>query len=285
MATTNLADVADQIQKYWSPIFTKQLRENLLLGSFVDKTYDGQITAQGDTVYVSQVNAPTGQLLTVGTDADTFESEAVSTTRVAIQANKRAVASYEFQDLVSLQSQISQSNPAVMDSLNYAMNKKINDYLYSLVSPSTSSPDHSISGVTDFNASQLAACRLLAAQAKWPEDDKWVAFLDPQYYSDLMNASTMTSADYVGADLPVVGGKIRQKRFGFAIVEDNSRSADYGLLAHPSFMHMVMQTSASVKISDLHSNKRFGLVMSVDIVFGAALGINSGSKHIKVYNS
>lgn len=285
MTATALADVTNQIQKYWSPLFTKQLRESLLLGSLVSKDYDGEIKRQGDTVRVSQINAPTGQLLTVGTDADSFATEAVSTSYIDIVANKRAVAAYEFQDLVELQSQIGRENPEIMESLRYAMAKQINDYLYTLVSPSTSAPDHSIASVTDFNASQLAACRILAAQAKWPDAPGWYGLLDPVYYGDLMNATTLASSDYNGGDTPTVGGKIGTKRFGFNLFEDNSRSTDYGLLFHPSFMHMVSQTEVQVKVSDLHAQKRFGVVMSVDMVFGAKLGINGNVKHIKVYNT
>ena len=285
MSVSTLTQVADQIQKYWSPIFTKQLRESLLLGSLVDKKYQGAIARQGDTVRVSQVNAPNGQLLTVGTDADAFDTEAISTSYVDIKADKRAVAAYEFQDLVELQSQISQSNPDVMEALRFAMAKQINTYLYSLVSPSTSAPDHSVSAVTDFNASQLAAVRTLAAQAKWPDMPGWYGLLDPQYYSDMLNATTLTSMDYGASDAPLIGGKVALKRYGFNLIEDNSRSADFGLFFHPDFLHMVTQSEVQVKISDPHSQKRFGVVMSVDMVFGAKLGINGNVKHIKVFNS
>lgn len=282
MSVSTLAEVAAQIQTFWAPVATKQLRESLLLGSLVNKQYQGDLKNQGDTVKVYQVNAPAGQLLTVGTNADSFNSEAISTSTVSIVADKRAVASYEFQDLVSLQSQISQDNPAVMEALTFAMSKQINDYLYSLVSPSTSSPDHLINSVTDFNASQLAGARLLAATAKWRQEPGWYCLADPSYYSDLLNATTLTSSDYGAADAPVVGGMIGLKRFGFNIFEDNSRSVDQALLFHPDFMHMVMQSSVQVKVSDLHSQKKFGVVLSIDVVFGAKLGIDGNKKHIKV---
>jgi hypothetical protein len=285
MSVTTLTEVADQIQKYWSPLFTKQLRESLLLGGLVNKDYQGSITRGGDTVRVSQINAPSGQLLTIGVNADQFNSEAISTSYVDIQATRRAVASYEFQDLVELQSQISQGNPMVMEALKFAVAKQVNDYLYSLVAPSTSSPDHSIAGVTDFNASQLAACRVLAAQAKWAMDKGWYGLLDPQYYGDILNASTLTSSDYGASDAPVISGQVAKQRFGFNLFEDNSRSADYGLLFHPDFLHLVMQQEAQIKISDMHSQKKFGVVMSVDLIFGAKLGINGNVKHIKVYNT
>lgn len=284
MSMTGMSSVTDQIQKYWAPLFSKELRASLLLGSLVDKKYQGDLKAMGDTVRVSQINAPTGQLLTVGTDADSFNSEAISTSYVDVTANKRAVASYEFHDLAQLQSQID-NNPEVMESLKFAVAKQVNTYLYSLVSPSTSSPDHSIASVTDFNASQLAACRTLAAQAKWSDSPGWYALLDPQYYSDILSATTMASTDYGASDAPLIGGKLALKRLGFNVFEDNSLSADYGLMFHPDFMHMVSMSEVQIKISDLHSQKKFGVVMSVDWVFGAKLGINGNVKHIKVYNS
>lgn len=279
MAVIDLAAVNDQIQKYWAPVFTKRLRENLLLGGLVSKEYMGSITRGGDTVRVSQIVDVTGQLLTVGTDADSFSPEAITTTYVDIKADKRAVASVEFQDLVELQSQI--DGTKVQDTLMFAMQKQMNDYLYSLVSPSTSAPDHEIGSVTDFNSSQLGACRVLAAQAKWSPEGGWYALLSPQYYQDLLNSTTMISSDFV-SDSPVAGGVIGAKRFGFSCFEDNSRTGDYGLLFHPDFLHMVQQTSVNVKVSDLHAQKKFGMVMSVDIVFGAKLGNQGAVKHIRV---
>lgn len=280
MATTTLSAVNDQIQKYWAPVFTKRLRENLLLGSLVNKDYEGAIARQGDTVRVSQLIDIDGQLLTVGTDADSFSPEAITTTYIDIKADKRAVASVEFADLVELQSQVDRNK--VQDILMFALGKQINSYLYSLVSPSTSAPNHVITGVTDFNATQLGNCRILAAQAKWANDNGWYALLDPQYYQDLLNSTTVASSEFGASDAPSIGGKIALKRMGFNVLEDNSRSADFGLLFHPDFMHMVQQSEVQVKISDLHAQKKFGFVMSVDLVFGAKLGLQGNVKHIKV---
>lgn len=279
MAITDLNAVNDQIQKYWAPVFTKRLRENLLLGGLVNKDYIGAINRGGDTVRVSQIVDIGGQLLTVGTDADTFSPEAISTTFVDIKADKRAVASVEFQDLVELQSQV--DGTKVQDVLMYAMQKQINDYLYSLVAPSASAPDHDIGSVTDFNSSQLGSCRVLAAQAKWSPEGGWYALLSPQYNQDLMNSTTMVSSDFV-SDAPTIAGVIASKRYGFNVLEDNSRTGDYGLLFHPDFMHMVQQTQVQVKVSDLHAQKKFGMVMSVDLVFGAKLGNQGALKHIRV---
>lgn len=293
MAVTDLASVANQIQKFWSPMFMKELREQLLLGALVNKDYAGEIKQQGDTVYVSQINAPTGQLLTVGTNADSFQSEEVSMTRISIQANKRAVAAFEIQDLANLQSQLEAQDSELRQSLLFAINKQINSYLYSLVAPSTSAPDHSIAAVTDMNASQINANRKLAAQAKWGREKGWYLLVDPSYMSDILNAATLTSSDYGAADAPIIGGQVAMKRFGFNIFEDNSdgiltlspaaAGADCALAFHPDFLHLVMQTQPTFQLSSLHAQKKFGYVLSVDMVFGAGLGVNGSKKHILNY--
>lgn len=279
MSQTDLADVTNQIKKYWAPLFNRKLREGLLLPNLVSKEYDGQIQREGDTVYVSQVNDPTGELRTVGVDADVFATEKVSTTRVSIQANKRAVASYEFADLVELQSQIQRSQ--VMDGMAFAIQKQLNTYLYSLVSPSTSSPDHDIGSVTTVAVADLGAYRQLAAEAKWAMEGGWYALWSPAYWNNILTNTTLASGDFT-EDMPIVAGQKARRLFGFNMFEDNSKSGKYGLLFHPDFLHLVMQQGVNVEVSSLHSQKRFGFVMSVDMVFGAALGIQGNVKHIKV---
>jgi hypothetical protein len=264
-----LADVTNQVQKYWAPVFYKELRSKLMLGSLVSRDYEGEIKRGGDTVYISQLNAPSGQLLTVGTDADSFSPEAISTTRYSVTANRRAVASFEFEDLISLQSQLDMEGSAVRESLLYAMNAQINTYLASLISPSTSAPDHTVASVTDFNASQVANLRKLAATAKWDKTKPWIILADPSYYSDLLNAATLASTEYGATDVPTIGGNIALQRFGFNIYEDDSKSTDTAVAFHPDFMAMVMQRDVQVKISDLHSQNTFGYVISVDVIFGA----------------
>jgi hypothetical protein len=278
MATTDVNQVSEQVQKKWAGLFMKELRESLLLGGLVNKQYEGSIGQEGDTVYVSQINAPTGQLRTVGTDADVFDSALLSTTRISVVANKRAVAAFEIAELAKLQSQLDSQDSEIRESLKFAMAQQVNDYLFSLVSPSTSSPDHLINSVSDFNAAQVSSARLRASVAKWPDQGRAI-LCDPTYYSDLLNATTLTSTDYGSSDAPVIGGKLALKRFGFDIYEDNSMVTDSALVFHPDFMHLVTQMQPRFKLSDLHGQKKFGYLLSVDMIFGASLGIAGANKH------
>lgn len=296
MTVTNIAAVANQVQEFWGAMFAQEFRETHMLPALVSKDYQGAIAQGGDTVYVSQINAPTGENRTVGVDADVFSSQGLTTSRIAIEANKRAVASFEFADLAYLQSQIGQKDSEVRAALLHAVGAQINNYLYSLVAPSASGPTHSVGSVSDMNSTQLSAVRVLAGKAKWTRNKPWYGLLDPTYYGDVMDDTTLASSDY-SDDKPIVAGQVVQPRFGFNLLEDNTDglithltagtagSGDKAIFFHPDFMHLVMQTTPTFKVSDLHSNKRFGFVISVDVIYGAKLGIDGDEKVIEVYNT
>lgn len=291
---TRMSDIADQVKKYWGPLGINKLKQDSLLPSLVSKEYEGTLQNEGDTVYVSEVNVPNATRKTTGAGEESFEASKVSTTRVGITANQTITAAYELQSLTQIESQIKEGNSAIRESLMQSLEVKLNEYLYSLIAPSTSAPDHSVSGVSDFNATALLAVRKLASAARWAKDGNWYGLLDPSYYNDLLNAATMTSSDYV-PDQAVVNGQIAMKRFGFNLLEDNSDAilslspalagADVGLFFHKDFMHLVMPQSITFKISDLHSNKQHGYLLSAHIVCGAGLGCNGAKKHILNYNT
>ncbi|MGV8130849.1 MAG: hypothetical protein ACP5N7_01985, partial [Candidatus Pacearchaeota archaeon] len=114
------------------------------------------------------------------------------------------------------------------------------------------------------------------------------------YYNDLLNATTLVSADYVG-DQPVVGGNIGMKRFDFNIFEDNSAGMlqylagstgyDCSLAFQPDFMLLVMQQTPTIEVVPLKSNKQFGYLIVVDFWCGAKLGLEGNVKHIWTYNA
>lgn len=299
MGVTLLSDVANQVQKFWSPLFQDELLERNLLANLVNKSYDGEIKKEGDTVYVSQINRPTANRKTVGAGHEYFSTSKLSTSRVSIVANQVISVAYEFDDLVDLQSQIGMQDSKIRQSMVESMGIELNNYLYETISPSTSAPDHFIDGVTDFNASQLNTVRKLASQSKWPSVGGWYGLIDPQYYSDLLNAATLTSTDNVN-EQPIVGGFFGTRRFGFNLFEDNSQglidamvrldgsstaTEDAALFFHPDFMGLVMSQNIEFKIAELTANKQFGYVIVAKMVVGANLLNDGDLKHIFVYNT
>lgn len=284
MSVTDLSAVTNQIQKFWSPTFMPELKAGAKLPALVNRDYDGEIKEQGDTVYVSQLVIPDAQERTVGTDADVFESSALATNRIAIQANKRIVVAVEIADLAKLQSQLMSKDSEIRSGLVQSAMRKLNASLYAKVAPSTSSPDHLINSVTDFNGTQAGNARMRAAQAKWLKNKGWYGALDPSYANDFMNVTQLTSKDYVDGESVVVGGDVAVKRFGINWFEDDALATDQAVIFHPDFLHLVMQTQPTFKLSDLHAQKKFGYLLSVDFVYGALLG-HDGSKLHQLVNA
>ena len=141
------------------------------------------------------------------------------------------------------------------------------------------------------NAARLVSNRILASTAKWGQGERW-ALVDPTYYGDLLNATTLTSSDYV-PEGTLVGGQLVNKRMGWNILEDNSAGllslspaaagADVGLFFDPDFLILVQQLRPQFEVSSLHGNKQFGFIISVKGVVGASLGNDGDVKHILNY--
>lgn len=285
MANTDLDNVTNAIQTFWAPMFMDELRQTNLLFNLVNREYTGDLREMGNSVVVNQINAPTGQRLTIdGAGVGrTFTPETMSLSSVTITADQRLVASYDFHDLVAIQSMIDPVGSRateVRQAMVQAISNQLNTYLYSLSAPTTT-----IASISTMAASTVALARETAAIAKWSYNKPWYALLAPQYYSDLLVDTTLTSADFVGGDAPVISGQIGLKRYGFSIFEDNTQTAGAtagGLFFHPDYLYMVSQYEPRFKISDKHSQHEFAFVMSVDWVIGAKLGIQGAARHIKV---
>jgi hypothetical protein len=285
MANTDLDNVTNAIQTFWAPMFMDELRQTNLLFNLVNREYTGDLREMGNSVVVNQINAPTGQRLTIdGAGVGrTFTPETMSLSSVTITADQRLVASYDFHDLVAIQSMIDPVGSRateVRQAMVQAISNQLNTYLYSLSAPTTTIPS-----IATMAASTVALARETAAIAKWSYNKPWYALLAPQYYSDLLVDTTLTSADFVGGDAPVISGQIGLKRYGFSIFEDNTQTAGAtagGLFFHPDYLYMVSQYEPRFKISDKHSQHEFAYVMSVDWVIGAKLGIQGAARHIKV---
>ncbi len=290
--STLLGDVSDQAQTFWSNLFVPELLAGAKLPAVVNRAYEGEIKEGGSTVRVSQILRPTATIKTVGAGEESFEASKMQTLKVDVTADRVITAAFKFSSLVQLQSQIGSKDSEIRAALVSSVTDKLNDYLYSLVAPSTSAPDHSIASVTDFNQAALATVRKLASQAKWPEQDRWL-FLDPSYYNDFLAVAALTSADYV-TDSPVMSGKVSQ-RYGFNVVEDNNASMlrltaatateDFALGFHKDFMYLVMQQAPTIEVSSLHSQEQHGFLISAKLVVGAKLGIAGNVKHVVTYNT
>ena len=286
MAVTELEDVVNQIATIWSPLFSDELRESHVLVNLIDKTHEGDFNMSNDRCRISQYNAGTGQDLIIDRVAanDTacdFTPTAQSMSEVDLIINRRAVSSREFCDTVALLSQVKPESDALRQTMAFEVGEVINNHLYSLVSPTTT-----LNSTAALDASVLTTLTKLADQAKWPMGSRYL-LVDPTYQKDLLDDTTLVSADFVG-DRPTVAGRIMSERFGWKIIMDNSAGlqtlgggAGSAIAFIPEFMHWASPRS-QFKVSDTHSSLKFGTVMSADTVYGAVQGISGADKVIGV---
>lgn len=272
------------VQDFWAPMIEKELRENTLWGALLyDPNYTMEKIKGGDTYKISRINKPTSAIRTIGANADTFESNVLSSTQSNLVVDKRCVSAYEFEDLAVLMSQLEQADSDIREALLADVREQMNNHIKSLIVPSTSAPDHDYSGVTDFNTAVLSNTRTLAAQAKWGNDKPWYLLADPVYMSDMLDDTTLSAANTMGtATSPILEGRFVLPRMGFNIVEDNSLTTDLGYAFRTDFMKVIFGQPRFL-LSSLHAQKKFGFVLSVDFPIGCVQLDNK--KVIKIYNS
>ncbi len=256
------------IPELWSPIMYQELRNSLVLGQAFNRDYEGVISEMGDKVKVQQLLAPTGEILT--NDKDTFNPETMVLSNFEITVNSRAVASFEFTSLAQLQSLAFEQEAQA--ALVYAVQKQIENTIIAAMIPSASAPDHQIApaSASDLAAADVASLRTLLSQAKVARNNRWLV-LDPAYYGDLLNKTAFTSQDFIPGSATVSSGEFSSPLFGFRVVEHDLLGADIGYAFHPSALSIVLQQGMNIQISNQHVNKKFGYILSADMVFGISL--------------
>lgn len=271
MSVTGTIENANLIAEFWASEFYPELRANLPKANFFSRDYEGELRL-GDIIRVNQINKATGEIIT--DDKQEYNTETMSSTQYTITVDKRASAAFEFTDLAQLQS--NDFRDAARDALVYGVTKQIEDTVAAALVPSTSSPDHDIApaSASDLASADVGNMRQLLSSQSVPVANR-ALFLAPSYYSDLLNKTQVTSSDFIPAGSPTATGAITFPVFGFTVVEDQSLSADVGYGAHRSALQIVMQQGLRMKVSDLHSNKKYGYVMSADMVFGLTLFDNT----------
>jgi hypothetical protein len=267
MGVNGKTELDYMIPEIWSAKMYQELRNDVMFANIFSREYEGSIASFGDTVNVQQIVAPTGEIIT--DDKAQFNSSTMQVNRIAITANKRASAAFEFTDLAQLQSMSFQAE--AQEALVYAIRLKLESDIIAALVPSASAPDHQIApaSASDLASADLGSIRTLLSVAKVPVSNRSL-LLSPSYYGDLLSKTQVTSSDFVSGGNSAQGGVLSQF-MGFSIMEHNLLGADIGYAVHPSAMLLVMQQDIRIKISDLHSQNKYGYLLSADMVYGFTL--------------
>jgi len=269
MGVNGVTELNYLIPEIWSPVMYAELRNSIMFANLFSRQYEGSIKSVGDTVKVQQIVAPSAEILT--DDKNQFASSTMQINQFSIVANKRASAAFEFTDLGQLQSLEFQSE--AQQSLVFAIRKKLEQDIIAALIPSSSAPDHQIApaAASALAAVDLATLRTLLSTALVPVENR-ALLLAPSYYGDLMTSTQIMSRDFTAGNNSQSG--VVDSFMGFQVMEHNLLDADVGFAVHPSALQLVMQQEVRVKISDLHSQNKYGYLLSADFVYGFTLADN-----------
>jgi Phage capsid protein len=262
-----ITELTELIPVITSAKIYEELRNDVSsFANFFAKDYEGDISAKGQVVKINTIVAPEGEIL--ADDKAQFSPSELQISQQSLTVDQIAVASVEITDLAQMQSLDFQND--LSQALAYAIRKKMEAAILAALLPSTSAPDHDVAPAA---ASALAAidfgtARTLLSTALVPVTDR-KAFLAPSYYGDILNSTNVVSADFVSGNSAQSG--VASKFMGFEISEHNLLSADVAYFAHKSALNIAMQKGVTVKVSDLHVQRKLGYLVSAHMIYGLKL--------------
>ena len=239
---TKETEVSVLVPAVWSSRYYDVLLAELPFNSLISKDYEGEIQALGDRVKISTV-PEFGDAEIIG-EADKADASAVTVTQQELLINKHIV-----KDFMVTQRALLQSIPFVeklKEMAVYAINKKIQSEIISLIVPNAAAPDHSIaydSGTTLALADLLEGKELLDNQ-NVPMSDRHMVVGAAQL-NDIFNITGFTSSDFVASGAPLQSGQLPAQLLGF-MPHFTTVVSNTTYLFHGSFMTMAAQKGMSV---------------------------------------
>jgi hypothetical protein len=244
---TTGAEVSLIVPQIWSSRWYDVLLADLPFSSLISKDYEGEIQAIGDRVKISTMpEFEDGEILAEGDRAD---AEALTVSQQELVINQRVVKDFAVSNKASLQS-ISFVDK-LKDMAVYAIKKKVEKLIISLIVPNAAAPDHSIaygSGTTLALSDILNAKELLDAQ-NVPMANR-EAVLGSAQLNDVFNITGFTSSDFVASGSPLASGQLPAQLLGFK-PNFTTLVGNTSYWFHTSFMTMAAQQGLQVKEYDL----------------------------------
>lgn len=242
------AEYSALVPELWSSAFYDTLLEALPFNEVIDRSWEGEIQALGDTVNISQF--PQFDVAEDIAEAQRVDADGVTVSNLQLVINHQLAKDYIVTERAMRQAL--NGDNKLRDLAIFAIMKKIQLILIAASVPSASAPDHQIaydSGTTLALADILEASELLDG-SDVPNDGNRQMLLGVAQYNDLFNITGFTSRDFIPAGSPLSSGAVTSPVVGFN-VKMSSELGNVAYLFHPSFMTMAIQQKPEVKVFDL----------------------------------
>lgn len=258
------SEVSVLVPQIWSQRYYDVLLADLPFNSVVSRDWEGDIQDLGDTVKISSI-PQFDDAVDLPEDARS-DADAVTATQQSLVINKRIV-----KDFIVTNKSMLQSIPFV-DKLRemavYAINKKIQATIISLIVPSAASPDHTLaydSGTTLALADMLEAKEDLDAQDV-PQQGRHFVVGSAQL-NDIFNITGFTSSDFLVSGAPLATGQLPPSLLGF-MPHFTSVVGNTSYFFHDSFFTIASQRGMNVQEYDLGVDGKRASRVNTDVLIG-----------------
>lgn len=258
------SEVSVLVPQVWSQRYYDVLLAELPFNAVVSRDYEGEIQALGDTVKISSI-PEFDEAVELAEDARN-DADAVTATQQSLTINK--ILAKDF--IVTNKAQM-QSIPFV-DKLRelavYAIMKKYQALIISLIVPNASTPDHSIaydSGTTLALADMLEAKELLDAQDVPMQGRHFV--VGAAQLNDIFNITGFTSSDFLVSGAPLASGQLPPSLLGF-MPHFTSVVGNTSYWFHESFFTVASQRGMNVREYDLGVDGKRAARVNSDVLAG-----------------
>lgn len=255
------------VPSIWSNKFYDALLSELPFNSIINKDYEGEIQALGDTVKISSI-PEFGDAVEFAED-QRVDASAVTITQQSLVINKQVAKDF----IVTKKSQL-QSLPFVdklRDLAIYSIMKKIENTIISALIPSPSAPDHAIaydSGTTMALADILEIKELLDNNDVPMADRSMVN--GAAQLNDIFNITGFTSSDFLVSGAPLQTGQVPLQLLGF-MPKFTTLVSNTSFFLHKSAMTAAFQKGMDINMYDLGVDGKRAMRVNVDVLYGLKL--------------
>lgn len=231
----------------WSAAFYPTLLEALPFNDSVARNYEGEIRALGNIVNITSF-PQFGEAQSV-LESQRVDADSITATGTQLTINELIVKDFIITDVAQIQT-LEAAN-AIRDLAFHSIMKKMQSLIIADVSPSSSTPDHTIgydAGTTLALADILEAKELLDDQDV--EAEGRVMILGSAQSNDIFNVTGFTSRDFLGSgEAPLASGMVPGRVLGFT-PRMTTEAGSTAYFFHPLFMQVAVQMGLTTKVYD-----------------------------------
>lgn len=265
--------ISNFIPQLWEARLLAHLDKNLVYGNLVNRDYEGDISAAGDTVKINQISDITVKDYVKGTALTYDDVDGVQT---VLTIDQQKYASFKVDDVDAAQANVNLVDGA-MRRASYALGDAVDQYIASFYKSAgittglgtDAKPIAVASAATAYESLVDLKCAL--DEGNVPNQGRWVV-VPSWFYGLMLKDDRFVAAGTTKTDTVLANGYIGQAA-GFNIYQSNNvpntSGAKYKILAGTndaiSFAQQLTKTEA------LRSESAFSDLVRTLLVYGAAV--------------